>query len=78
MATAEIVLNCTELTTREINGHLRELPEGAVVRITEARGTHNLAVGLLSHLDIIIEGNAGYYTAGLCDGPDVTVEGSVG
>jgi glutamate synthase domain-containing protein 3 len=77
-AEAEVVLSCSELSTREINGRLRELPEGAVVRITDARGTHNLGVGLLHHLTITIEGNAGYYTAGLCDGPDVTVEGSVG
>ncbi len=74
----EVVLSCRELTTRQINGRLRELPEGSVVRITEARGTHNLAVGLRHRLDITIEGNAGYYTAGLSDGPDVTVEGSVG
>lgn len=77
-AEAEVVLSCDELSTREVNGRLRELPEGAVVRITDARGTHNLAVGLRRHLTITVEGNAGYYTAGLCDGPDVTVEGSVG
>lgn len=75
---AEVVLSCEQLTTREINGRLRELPEGSVVRIMDAKGTHNLAVGLRRHLSITIEGNAGYYTAGLCDGPDVTVEGSVG
>lgn len=77
-APAEVVLSCQELSTREINGRLRELPEGTAVRITDARGTHNLGVGLRRHLSITIEGNAGYYTAGLCDGPDVTVEGSVG
>lgn len=77
-AGAEVVLSCDELTTREINSRLRALPEGSLVRITGARGTHNLAVGLRHSLSITIEGNAGYYTAGLCDGPDVTVEGSVG
>ncbi len=74
----ELVLSCDELSTREINGRLRQLAEGSVVRITDAKGTHNLAVGLRRHLAITIEGNAGYYTAGLSDGPDVTVEGSVG
>ena len=77
-AETEVVLSCEQLTTREINGRLRELPEGSVVRITGAKGAHNLAVGLRRRLSITIEGNAGYYTAGLCDGPDVTVEGSVG
>lgn len=77
-APTEVVLRCAEQSTREINAVLRALPAGSTVRITEARGTHNLGVGLRHHLDITIEGNAGYYTAGLCDGPDVTVEGSVG
>jgi len=77
-STQQVVLDCGELTTRQINGRLRELPAGSVVRIIGARGTHNLGVGLRHHLDITIEGNAGYYTAGLCVGPDVTVEGSVG
>lgn len=78
VAAAEVVLSCGELSTREINGRLRLLPAGTNVRITDAKGTHNLGVGLGQHLTILIEGNAGYYTAGLSDGPDVTVEGSVG
>jgi glutamate synthase domain-containing protein 3 len=73
-----VVFSCAELTTREINAVLRELPEHTAVRLVEPRGTHNLAVGLRQHLDITIAGNAGYYIAGLCDGPNVTVEGSVG
>jgi methylamine---glutamate N-methyltransferase subunit B len=73
-----VTLNCAELTTREINTALRELPDGAGVMITEPRGRHNLAVGLTNSLDITIDGNAGYYTGGLCQGPDITVKGFVG
>ena len=73
-----VTLSCAELEVREINRRLRELEPGTAVRITEPRGRHNLAVGLRHHLDITIDGNAGYYVGGLCDGPDITVDGFVG
>jgi formylmethanofuran dehydrogenase subunit C len=73
-----IELSCADLTVRELNAALRGLPDGSVVRIAEPRGRHNIAVGLTRRLDITIAGNAGYFVAGLCDGPDVNVEGFVG
>jgi glutamate synthase domain-containing protein 3 len=76
--TAPTVLDCALLSTREINQALRALPEGSRVTITNPKGRHNLAVGLMHHLDITIDGNAGYYIGGLCDGPDITVNGFVG
>jgi glutamate synthase domain-containing protein 3 len=73
-----VSLSCAELSTRDINTALRALPDGQAVVITEPRGRHNLAVGLTNAIDIVIDGNAGYYTGGLSDGPDVTVNGFVG
>ena len=73
-----VEFSCAELPVREVNAALRGLPDGSIVRITEPRGRHNIAVGLTGRLDITVAGNAGYYLAGLCDGPDVTVEGFVG
>lgn len=73
-----VTLSCAELPVREVNRRLRELPAGTAVRITEPRGRHNLAVGLRHHLDVTIDGNAGYYIGGLCDGPDITINGFVG
>ncbi len=75
---ASIRLSCREMTTREINARLAELEDGARAVITEPRGTHNLAVGIDRKLDITIEGNAGYFIGGLCDGPDIDVHGFVG
>jgi glutamate synthase domain-containing protein 3 len=72
------VLDCAQLTLREVNRTLRSLPDGARATIVEPRGTHNLAVGLFNRLEITVVGHAGHYLAGLCDGPDVTVQGSVG
>lgn len=75
---APLRLSCAELSVREINAILRDLPDGTAVRITEPRGRHNLAVGLRRRLTVTIAGNAGYFIGGLCDGPDITVEGFVG
>jgi glutamate synthase domain-containing protein 3 len=77
-ATSILQLSCTELSVREINALLRDLSDGTVVRITEPRGRHNLAVGIRHCLKVTIAGNAGYFIGGLCDGPDITVEGFVG
>ena len=73
-----VTLSCAELTTTEINRRLRELARGSTVTITEPRGRHNLAVGLFTQIDITVDGHAGYFIGGLCDGPDVSVTGFVG
>jgi len=73
-----ITLEASKLTTREINTRLRNLPDGAAVTIEEPLGRHNLAVGLTSRISIVIDGNAGYYTGGLGDGPDITINGFTG
>ncbi|MEP7088530.1 MAG: GXGXG motif-containing protein [Nocardioidaceae bacterium] len=77
-AATRIVLDCEELTTREINGALRTMKAGSRVTIANPSGRHNLAVGLFEHLDILIDGHAGYFIGGLGSGPDITVNGFVG
>jgi len=74
----DLDVSCRELGVREVNRRLKALPVGSRAVIREPRGAHNLAVGLMHHLDVTIDGNAGYYTAGLSSGPDVVVRGSVG
>jgi methylamine---glutamate N-methyltransferase subunit B len=74
----ETVLDCRTLGVTQVNRALRELPEGAHVVISEARGAHNIGVGLMKQLSITVEGNTGYYLGGLCDGPEFVVNGSVG
>lgn len=75
---AGVVLDCEELSTREINDALRSMKTGSHVTIANPSGRHNLAVGLFEHLDIVIDGHAGYFIGGLGDGPDITVNGFVG
>jgi methylamine---glutamate N-methyltransferase subunit B len=73
-----VTLDAADLTTREINARLREMPDGARAVITQPRGRHNLAVGLTNRIGITIDGNAGYYIGGLGDGPEITVNGFTG
>ena len=73
-----VTLNCADQTTRQINAALAQLPEGARVTIAEPKGRHNLAVGLENKIRVEIDGNAGYFIGGLCDGPHITVNGFVG
>ncbi|GEL18088.1 hypothetical protein [Pseudonocardia asaccharolytica] len=73
-----VILDCTQLSTREINAALGGLPDGAAARVMAPWGRHNLAVGLDNRITVRIEGNAGYFIGGLCAGPDVVVDGFVG
>lgn len=73
-----VILNCAELTTRELNSALAGLPDGSTARVLEPWGRHNLAVGLTNRITIDIQGNAGYFTGGLGEGPALTVSGFAG
>jgi formylmethanofuran dehydrogenase subunit C len=73
-----VILDCSQLTTRQVNTALASLPDGAHARITDPWGRHNLAVGLARRITVSIDGNAGYFTGGLGDGPDITVHGFAG
>jgi glutamate synthase domain-containing protein 3 len=72
------VLEVAALATREINGRLREQPDGAHILLTGPRGRHNLAVGLANHIGITADGDVGYFLGGLGEGPDIIVEGFAG
>ena len=78
MTALATVLDCEELTVRQINIELRALAEGSAVRIVHPKGRHNMAVGLMKHLDISFDGSVGHYIGGLCDGVEITVNGFCG
>ncbi|HWC00058.1 MAG TPA: hypothetical protein VG672_25295 [Bryobacteraceae bacterium] len=77
-------IDCLDRPTREINAQIKQyLQEGIgeiVLRNPAAR--HNLGVALLTgpgrSATVRIEGSAGYFCAGLIDGPAVEVAGSAG
>lgn len=68
------------MTTTEVNHRIRELmAEGyGTIVLKNPRGKHSLGVGILSRLNLIIEGSCGYFATGLIDGPNVRITGRVG
>ena len=73
-------IDCDNLTATEVNEKIRGLMAegyGSIV-LQNPRGIHSLGVGILSRLNLIIEGSTGYFSVGLIDGPNVRITGRVG
>jgi glutamate synthase domain-containing protein 3 len=72
--------DCRDRTTRQINSALRQAIAAGhrELHLLHPDARHNLAVGLLEPVRIIIEGSAGYYCGGLMDGAHIEVRGSAG
>lgn len=75
-----MTVDCAGLTTREINAAVRKAAERGDAEVTLANpgARHNLAVGIVRPLRVVVDGSAGYYCAGMGDGPDVEVRGNAG
>ena len=73
-------IDTDEMTTREVNERIRELMNDGVgtIKILNPRGKHSLGVGILSRVNMEIEGSLGYFGVGLIDGPNVRINGRVG
>jgi glutamate synthase domain-containing protein 3 len=74
------VVDCAELTTREINQAIRHLcDEGSAdICVANPAARHNLAVALVTSSRILFEGPVGWYCAGMNDGAHVIVKGNCG
>ena len=66
--------------TREVNAAVREaIAAGAdTIRVTNPEARHNLGVGLLVRVRLILEGSVGYYCGGMIDGAVIEVRGNAG
>ncbi|PIG93128.1 protein glxC [Gloeocapsopsis sp. IPPAS B-1203] len=75
----QIVIDCTNLTTREINQKLKALAasESIPAKLLNPAGRHNLAVGI-TQIAIAIDGPVGYYCGGLSDNVNIEVFGDCG
>ena len=73
-------IDCDGKTTTEVNKGIRDLmAEGyGTIVLKNPRGMHSIGVGILSKLNLIIEGSTGYFAVGLLDGPNVRITGRVG
>lgn len=76
----QTLIDCTNLTTREINQKLKALaPEDIpTVKLLNPAGRHNLAVGITHKIAISIQGPVGYYCGGLSDNINIEVFGDCG
>ena len=74
------IVDCAELTTREINQAIRVLcDEGSAdICVTNPSARHNLAVALVTGSKILFDGPVGWYAAGMNDGAHVVVNGNCG
>jgi formylmethanofuran dehydrogenase subunit C len=73
-------IDCTGKTTREINREIRRLIAAGEteLQLRQPGARHNLAVGILAPVKIVVEGSAGYYCGGMIDGPRIEIQGSAG
>lgn len=75
-----IEIDTDDMSSTEVNSTIRaKMAEGyGTVVLKNPRGKHSLGVGILSKLNLIIEGSTGYFGVGLIDGPNVRINGRVG
>jgi glutamate synthase domain-containing protein 3 len=73
-------VDCTGRSTKEINAEIRLLIErgDTYIQVLNPGARHNLGVALLRPVTVRLNGSAGYYCAGLIDGPSFEIAGSVG
>jgi len=81
VAAAEIV-DLAQTPLRDLNQRLHDLAETADGprrwRIVNPSGIHNIACGLDADVEVVIEGHAGYYCAGMNQRATVRVTGNAG
>jgi methylamine---glutamate N-methyltransferase subunit B len=73
-------IDCSQHTTREINQAIkRAAAEGAPdIRLVNPEARHCLAVAVMHPITIHFDGPVGWYCGGMCDGPDIVVNGNCG
>jgi glutamate synthase domain-containing protein 3 len=76
----ETIIDCSSLSTREINQQLKALAAEGIpaVKMFNPTGRHNLGVGIEQPINIRFHGPVGYYCGGLCDGVNIEVFGACG
>jgi glutamate synthase domain-containing protein 3 len=75
-----VTFDLARQSVRELNRFLHRELDAATRRVTVLNpdGAHSLAVGVDAALDIEIDGNAGYYAAGMNKQARVTIAGNAG
>ena len=74
------VLDCAELSTREINASIKRLAaEGETeIHLLHPQARHNLGVAVFSPVHIVVKGTAGYFCGAMADGAHFHIQGNTG
>ena len=74
-----VSLDLAELSVRNANTQLRKLGEaGENIEVLNPDARHHIGVGLTAPVDVMVNGSAGYFCAGLTDQARFTVTHNVG
>lgn len=74
-----VSIDCAGKSIREINRELKDLAQTEPeIKIVNPDARHLLGVGLLGANKILVEGSAGYFCAGLTDGPRFEITNNAG
>jgi methylamine---glutamate N-methyltransferase subunit B len=76
-ATRNTRLDLAELTLRQVNETLQKSEAGEFV-VSNPRGAHALGAGLMSPIDVTIEGHVGYYCGGMNQQASIVINGNAG
>jgi methylamine---glutamate N-methyltransferase subunit B len=76
-ATRNTRLDLADLSLRQVNETLQKAEAGDFV-IAHPRGAHALAAGLMSPINVTIDGHVGYYCAGMNQRASVVINGNAG
>ncbi len=72
-------LDLAQLSVREANERLRKYgADGEDVEVLNPDARHHIGVGLVHPINVHVRGSAGYFCAGLTDGPRFTIDNNVG
>ncbi len=72
-------IDLSKIPVREANERIRAFGEqGEDVEVINPDARHHIGVGLISPITVRVRGSAGYFCAGLTDGPRFEVENNVG
>lgn len=76
-ATRNTRLDLADLSLRQVNETLQKAEAGSFV-VAHPRGAHALAAGLVSPIDVTIEGHVGYYCGGMNQMASIVINGNAG
>lgn len=77
-ASAATSVDLAHSSVRDLNQLLHDAVDGTVWTVESPVGSHNIAVGITADIEVVVEGDVGYYFAGMHQRGTAVVHGSAG